>query len=410
MSVETRHRLSGKRIILGITGGIAAYKASELIRLYKKAGADVQVVMTPTAEKFVTPLTLGTLSERPVHAEIFPENELGSWTKHIEFGLWGDVYVIAPATAQTMAKLASGMCDSMLTAVALAARCPILVCPSMDHDMWEHPATQESVQTLEGFGYQIMEPEEGELASGLIGKGRLPEPLNIFERTEEILSDAANKKKGRLAGTKVLVTAGPTREAIDPVRFISNYSTGTMGYEIAAAAERRGADVILVSGPTSLDTPDGVHRVDVTTAAEMYDAVHKETNAEIIIMVAAVADYAPANPATSKIKKDGKEPDLNLKPTQDILASLGANKKDGQMLVGFALETDNAEENARIKLEKKNLDWIILNNLNEEGAGFGTETNRVTMIGRDGTEEPLPLMEKREVAEYILDRVLGEGS
>ncbi len=410
MSVETRHRLSGKRIILGITGGIAAYKASELIRLYKKAGADVQVVMTPTAEKFVTPLTLGTLSERPVHAEIFPENELGSWTKHIEFGLWGDVYVIAPATAQTMAKLASGMCDSMLTAVALAARCPILVCPSMDHDMWEHPATQESVQTLEGFGYQIMEPEEGELASGLIGKGRLPEPQNIFERTEEILADAANKKKGRLAGTKVLVTAGPTREAIDPVRFISNYSTGTMGYEIAAAAERRGADVILVSGPTSLDTPDGVHRVDVTTAAEMYDAVHKETNAEIIIMVAAVADYAPANPATSKIKKDGKEPDLNLKPTQDILASLGAEKKDGQMLVGFALETDNAEENARIKLEKKNLDWIILNNLNEEGAGFGTETNRVTMIGRDGTEEQLPLMEKREVAEYILDRVLGEGS
>jgi len=410
MSVETRHRLSGKRIILGITGGIAAYKASELIRLYKKAGADVQVVMTPTAEKFVTPLTLGTLSERPVHAEIFPENELGSWTKHIEFGLWGDVYVIAPATAQTMAKLASGMCDSMLTAVALAARCPILVCPSMDHDMWEHPATQESVQTLEGFGYQIMEPEEGELASGLIGKGRLPEPQNIFERTEKILSDAANKKKGRLAGTKVLVTAGPTREAIDPVRFISNYSTGTMGYEIAAAAERRGADVILVSGPTSLDTPDGVHRVDVTTAAEMYDAVHKETNAEIIIMVAAVADYAPANPATSKIKKDGKEPDLNLKPTQDILASLGAEKKDGQMLVGFALETDNAEENARIKLEKKNLDWIILNNLNEEGAGFGTETNRVTMIGRDGTEEQLPLMEKREVAEYILDRVLGEGS
>lgn len=410
MSVETRHRLSGKRIILGITGGIAAYKASELIRLYKKAGADVQVVMTPTAEKFVTPLTLGTLSERPVHAEIFPENELGSWTKHIEFGLWGDVYVIAPATAQTMAKLASGMCDSMLTAVALAARCPILVCPAMDHDMWEHPATQESVQTLEGFGYQIMEPEEGELASGLIGKGRLPEPQNIFERTEEILADAANKKKGRLAGTKVLVTAGPTREAIDPVRFISNYSTGTMGYEIAAAAERRGADVILVSGPTSLDTPDGVHRVDVTTAAEMYDAVHKETNAEIIIMVAAVADYAPANPATSKIKKDGKEPDLNLKPTQDILASLGAEKKDGQMLVGFALETDNAEENARIKLEKKNLDWIILNNLNEEGAGFGTETNRVTMIGRDGTEEQLPLMEKREVAEYILDRVLGEGS
>lgn len=410
MSETTPHRLSGKRVILGITGGIAAYKTAELIRLYKKAGADVQVVMTPTAEKFVTRLTLGTLSERPVHAEIFPENELGSWTKHIEFGLWGDIYVIAPATAQSMAKLASGMCDSMLTAVALAARCPILVCPAMDHDMWEHPATRESVQTLEGFGYHMMEPEEGELASGLIGKGRLPEPENIFKRTAEIIAKSASKKKGRLAGTKVLVTAGPTREAIDPVRFISNRSTGTMGYEIAAAAERRGADVILVSGPTSLEKPEGVHRINVTTAAEMYDAVHKETDAELIVMVAAVADYAPANPAQSKIKKGGEEPDLDLQPTRDILASLGAGKKKGQTLVGFALETDNGEENARIKLEKKNLDWIILNNPNEEGAGFGTGTNRVTMMGRDGTEEPLPLMEKREVAEFILDRVLGEDS
>lgn len=405
MSTTRTNTLLGKRVILGISGGIAAYKTAELIRLFKKSGADVQVVMTPTAEKFVTPLTLGTLSERPVHAEIFPDNELGSWTKHIEFGLWGDIFVVAPATAQTMAKLANGMCDSMLTAVALAARCPILVCPAMDHDMYEHPATKESMDTLRGFGYHIMEAEEGELASGLIGKGRLPAPNTIFDRTVQIISDSTKAKKGRLSGKKVLVTAGPTREPIDPVRFISNHSTGTMGYEIAAAAERRGAHVVLVSGPTALDSPDGVHRVDVVSAADMYDAVQCDSDADLVIMVAAVADYSPEDPSLSKIKKKSEELNLDLKPTQDILASLGRDKKTNQILIGFALETDDGEKNARAKLDKKNLDWIVLNNPNEEGAGFGTATNRVTMIGRDGSTEHLPLLEKREVAEFILNKV-----
>lgn len=400
-------KLTGKRVILGITGGIAAYKAAELVRLFKKAGAEVQVVMTPTAEKFVTPLTLGTLSERPVYAGIFPDNEMGSWTKHVEIGLWGDIFVIAPATAQTMAKLANGMCDSMLTAVALAARCPILVCPAMDHDMYEHAATRASIEKLQSFDYEIMEAEEGELASGLIGKGRLPDPEKIFGKAIEMIQKAAAAKKGKLASKKVLVTAGPTREAIDPVRFISNYSTGTMGYEIAAAAERRGADVILISGPTSLSSPEGVHRVNVTTAAEMYEAVHAEKDAELIIMVAAVADFAPAVQSASKIKKDANEPGIELRPTRDILASLGAEKRDGQILVGFALETDNAEANAKRKLEKKNLDWIVLNNLKEEGAGFGTDTNRVSILGKDGSLEIVPVMPKREVAEFLLDHISG---
>ena len=305
-------KLTGRRIILGVTGGIAAYKAAELIRLFKRAGAEVQVLMTPAAEKFVTPLTLGTLSERPVYAGIFPDNEKGSWTKHVEFGLWGDVFVIAPATAQTMAKLANGMCDSMLTAVALAARCPILVCPAMDHDMYEHAATRISLEKLQAFGHEIMEAEEGELASGLIGKGRLPDPQKIFDRAEALIQKNVIAKKGKLAGRKILVTAGPTREAIDPVRFISNHSTGTMGYEIAAAAERRGGDVILVSGPTALACPEGVRRVDVVTAAEMYDAAHAEHEADLVIMVAAVADFSPAEPSTSKIKKGGDERRLDL--------------------------------------------------------------------------------------------------
>jgi len=398
-------KLTGKRIILGVTGGIAAYKAAELIRLFKKAGAEVQVVMTPTAEKFVTTLTLGTLSERPVYAGIFPDNEQGSWTNHVEFGLWGDIFVIAPATAQTMAKLANGMCDSMLTAVALAARCPILVCPAMDHDMYEHAATRASIEKLLSFGHEIMEAEQGELASGLIGKGRLPDPEKIFDKAVEIIQKGEAQKKGKLAGKKVLVTAGPTREAIDPVRFISNYSTGTMGYEIAAAAERRGADVILVCGTTSLSPLEGFHRIDVTTAAEMYAAVHAEKDAELVIMVAAVADFVPTERSTKKIKKDGNELGIELKPTRDILASLGEEKREDQTLVGFALETDDAQENARAKLEKKNLDWIVLNNLNEEGAGFGTKTNRVTILGKDGSLEILPVMPKREVAEFFFDHI-----
>lgn len=399
--------LSGNRIILGVTGGIAAYKAAELVRLFKKAGAEVQVLMTPTAERFVTPLTLGTLSEREVFTGIFPENETGSWTKHVSLGLWGDLFIIAPATAQTMAKLANGMCDSMLTAVALAGRCPILVCPAMDHDMYEHGATQRSIETLAALGYEVMEAEYGQLASGLTGKGRLPEPITIFERAKEKLGEIAAEKTGLLAGKKVLVSAGPTRESIDPVRFISNHSTGTMGYEIAAAASRRGADVFLVSGPTALDSPQNVRRIDVVTAADMRASMGAHRDADIIFMVAAVADFRPAAPAESKLKKDGGFEGIALEPTEDILAYLGANKRDGQTLVGFALETDDALKNARRKLKKKNLDWIVLNNLRDEGAGFGTGTNAVTILGSDGTSSELPVMAKREVAEALLDRITG---
>ncbi len=405
--------MASRRVILGVSGGIAAYKTPDLVRFFRKAGAEVQVLMTPDASRFVTPLTLGTLSEREVLSEIFPKNETGSWTKHVGLGLWADVFVIAPATAQTMSKLASGICDSMLTAVALAARCPILVCPSMDHDMYEHPATRENMHRLGGIGYEIMEAEQGELASGLVGPGRLPELSRIFDRTVDIIAESAASRKGQLAGKRVLVSAGPTREAIDPVRYVSNRSTGTMGYEIAAAAARRGADVILVSGPTALVCPEGVRRIDVVSTGEMHDAIRPLGDSDVIIMVAAVADFTPVRTSSSKIKKDRSGMSLVLEPTIDILATLGEQKSPGQTLIGFALETEEGISNARAKLEAKNLDWIVLNNPNEEGAGFGPGTNRVTILGRDGTEEPLPLMEKREVAEAILERVtpgIAEGS
>jgi phosphopantothenoylcysteine decarboxylase/phosphopantothenate--cysteine ligase len=405
MAPISNFSLVGKRIILGVTGGIAAYKSAELVRLFKKAGAEVQVLMTPNAERFVTPLTLGTLSEREVLTGIFPENETGSWTKHVELGLWADLYVIAPATAQTLSKLASGMCDSMLTAVALAGRCPLLICPAMDHDMYEHPATQSTLDTLRELGYEVMDAEFGELASGLIGKGRLPEPEAIFRRVVDKIDAVATEKGGQLVGRSVLVSAGPTREAIDPVRFISNHSTGTMGYEIAAAAARRGARVVLVSGPTALDVPEGVSRVDVVSAADMKDSMSAYAEADFVFMVAAVADFRPAVSAASKLKKNGGLARLELEPTDDILAALGAGKKDHQTLVGFALETDNALEQARDKLLRKNLDWIVLNNLRDEGAGFGTTTNLVTILGRDGSQTPLPVMPKREVAEALLDHI-----
>ena len=408
MTESAKNDLAARRIILGVSGGIAAYKTADLVRLYKKAGAEVQVLMTEEARRFVTPLTLGTLSEREVLTDIFPKNETGSWTKHVGLGLWGDVFVVAPATAQTMSKLANGVCDSMLTAVALAARCPILVCPSMDHDMYEHPATRETMARLGAMGYEIMEAEHGELASGLLGPGRLPELSKIFVRTAEIISEAAASREGPLAGKRVLVSAGPTREAIDPVRYISNHSTGVMGYQIAAAAARRGADVILVSGPTALDCPEGVRRIDVVSTSEMHEAIRPFRNSDIIVMVAAVADFTPVATSSSKIKKGGTGLSIELKPTTDILANLGAQKASGQTLVGFALETDHGIENARAKLEAKNLDWIVLNNPTEEGAGFGPGTNRVTILGRDGSEEQLPLMDKWEVAEAILERILAD--
>lgn len=397
--------LAGKKIALGVTGSIAAYKAAELVRLLKRAGAEVQVLMTPDAARFIAPLTLGTLSEREVLTEIFPENggaASGSWTKHVHLGLWADLLVVAPATATTLARLAAGISDSMLTAAALSARCPMVVAPAMDHDMFVHPATQRNLATLRADGVTVIEPEHGELASGLVGSGRLPEPEALAERIAAML-----RTSGVLDGKKVLVTAGPTREALDPVRFLTNPSTGTMGYALAEAAARRGARVVLVSGPTALPTPPGVERLDVTSADEMHAAAQQHADADLVLAAAAVADYAPAETSGRKMKKSDADLTLRLRRTPDVLAALGERKRDGQVLVGFALETHDGRAHARAKLERKNLDWIVLNHADEPGAGFGSGTNRVTLLGRNGAEEELPLMPKRAVAEALLDRVLG---
>ena len=306
-----------------------------------------------------------------------------------------------------MTKLATGACDNMLTAVALTARCPLLVCPAMDHDMYIHPTTAKNIQTLTSNGIRIMPAEHGSLASGLVGQGRLPEPAAIFSEASRIIQERVLAREGYLSGKKVLVTAGPTREAIDPVRFLSNHSTGTMGYSIAHACARRGADVVLVSGPTSLKTPDQVRRIDVVSTADMYAAVHQHRDADVVIMVAAVADFTPAVVSESKVKKDGTDRALALKPTVDILASLGEQKKEGQTLIGFALETDDGLANAKGKMERKNLDWIVLNNPKEEGAGFGPGTNKVTLLPREGNALPLPVMPKEDVAEAIVETTLG---
>ncbi|MEO1727828.1 MAG: bifunctional phosphopantothenoylcysteine decarboxylase/phosphopantothenate--cysteine ligase CoaBC, partial [Bacteroidota bacterium] len=393
--------LKGKRLLLGVTGSIAAYKAAELVRALKKAGAEVQVLMTRDAARFITPLTLGTLSEREVLVEIFPENATGSWTKHVHLGLWADLFVVAPATATTLSKLAHGVCDSMLTATALSARCPLLVCPAMDHDMWLHPATQRNLGLLREDGVHILDPEHGELASGLIGQGRLPEPNAIAAHVAALLGELEDEAIPQtLAGQTVLVTAGPTREPLDPVRFLSNPSTGTMGYALAAAAAERGADVTLVSGPTTLATPPDVTRIDVTTADEMYAAAMQHSGADLVVAAAAVADYAPTEPSAHKRKKEAEttneagEVVLRLRRTPDILAAIGAQKRRGQLLVGFALETQDGFDHARGKLERKHLDWIVLNYANEEGAGFGIGTNRVTLLGRNGAQQALPKASK----------------
>jgi phosphopantothenoylcysteine decarboxylase/phosphopantothenate--cysteine ligase len=402
--------LSGRRLLLGVTGSIAAYKSALLVRLLKKAGAEVQVLMTPDAARFITPLTLGTLSERDVLTEIFPESgddeSGGSWTQHVSLGLWADLFIVAPATAQTIAKLANGFSDSMLTATALSAKCPMLICPAMDRDMYQHPATQANLEQLRDYGYHVMPAEHGELASGLVGPGRMPEPETIRDRIAELIGDEAESETDALwSGLDVLVTAGPTREPIDPVRVLTNRSTGTMGYALAAAAARRGATVTLVSGPTHLDAPTGVNRVGVTTAEEMHEAVQARRAADVVIMAAAVADYTPAAPADHKLKKESGERSLPLRRTPDILKTLGEHKRDGQVLMGFALETDDVLANAERKLNAKNLDWIAVNNPLEEGAGFGPSTNRVTLLGRDGSREDLPLMSKPDVADALLDRI-----
>jgi phosphopantothenoylcysteine decarboxylase/phosphopantothenate--cysteine ligase len=396
--------LKGKNIVLGIAGGIAAYKTPFLVRELRKAGAPVRVVITEAAKEFVSPLTLSTVSGHEVVVGTFPSQtgssvNMGTW--HIDLGRWADVMVIAPATANTIAKLAYGLADNAVTSLVLALRCPLIVAPAMDLDMWEHPLTQKNVSTLKEIGCFVLPPEEGELASGLVGPGRLPEVDTIMK----YIDDVVNKTYRDLKGKRVLVTAGPTYERVDPVRFLGNRSSGKMGFAIANAAALRGATVTLVAGPVHVATPRNVKRVDVETAGQMASAVTSNArNADAVIMAAAVADYAPTKPAAHKLKKQREELTIALSPTTDILASLG-KRKTGAVLVGFALETTNEMKNAREKLRKKNLDLVVLNNPNVKGAGFGADTNVVTLIDRKGKAKKLPMMSKFDVATEILNRV-----
>jgi len=391
--------LAGKHILLGITGSIAAYKAAALTRLLVKAGCEVQVVMTTLAKQFITPLTMATLSKRPILVEFFdPEN--GAWNSHIKLGEWADCMLVAPATANTLAKMAHGVADNLLLTSYLSARCPVAVAPAMDLDMFAHPSTQENLRLLASRGVKIVDPGSGFLASGLEGKGRMAEPEQIVAFLEELFDE----KKKSLAGKHLLVTAGPTCEAIDPVRYITNHSTGKMGYATAGELAARGARVTLVSGPTQLACPKGVDRVDVRSAEQMYEASTKAfPQADGAVMCAAVADYTPAVVADRKIKKSDDDMAIPLKRTRDIAAELG-RQKEGRLLVGFALETDHELEHAQGKLERKNLDFIVLNSLQNAGAGFGVDTNVVTLIDRQGREE-LPLLSKHEVASRIVDKI-----
>jgi phosphopantothenoylcysteine decarboxylase / phosphopantothenate---cysteine ligase len=396
--------IRGRHIILGVSGGIAAYKSALVVRLLKQRGAEVQVMMTPDATRFISPLTLGTLSGRDVLIEIFPDDSTGGWTRHVHLGEWADILVIAPATAQTIAKVAHGFCDSMLTATVLSARCPVMVCPAMDHEMYQNPATLANLEQLRAFGYEVMPPEEGELASGITGIGRLPEPERIVESISEVLTRPGTDGHRDFDGLKVVITAGPTREAVDPVRYITNHSSGKMGYALAKAARARGADVVLVSGPVSLDAPAGTTRVCVETADEMLRAVDAHLDADVFIMAAAVSDYRPSEPSASKIKKTDTDFALALTRTPDILATVGRSRDNTQVVVGFALETDAPLDNARRKLIEKRCDMIVLNNPRDEGSGFGTDTNRITILQADDVVDEFPLLTKHAVAEEILTR------
>lgn len=395
--------LRGKKILLGISGGIAAYKTATLVRLFIKAGAHVQVIMTPASKDFVTPLTLATLSKNPVYSTFTnEESEDAEWNNHVELALWADFMLIAPATANTLSKMVNGNCDNLLIATYLSAKCPVYFAPAMDLDMYKHPSTQSSFSALKQFGNIIIPAESGELASGLSGEGRMAEPENIMAFIEKDL-----KKKLPLKGKKILVTAGPTYEAIDPVRFIGNHSTGKMGFDIATCAASQGADVILVSGPTALtiDLPN-VNLIRVTSAQEMYEVCNEYfPSTDVAICAAAVADYKPATVSNQKIKKTEDSFVIVLEKTKDILASLGQNKKN-QFLIGFALETENEIENAILKIQKKNLDLIVLNSLQDEGAGFGKPTNKVTFIDRNFLVEPMELKSKESVAFDIVNKIV----
>lgn len=392
--------LKGKHIILGITGSIAAYKAAMLCRLLVKEGAEVRVVMTPLAKQFITPLTMATLSKHPILVEFFnPEN--GEWNSHVSLGEWADMMLIAPATANTLAKMATGIADNLLMTTYLSARAQVAVAPAMDLDMYAHVTTQQNLRTLAERGVAIIEPQDGELASGLVGKGRMAEPEEIVEQIKGLMAKKVDKT---LSSKRYIVTAGATIESIDPVRFITNHSSGKMGYAIAEELALRGAEVTLITGRTTLATPRGVKRVDVVSAEDMYNAaVEAWREADGGIMCAAVADYTPVAVADHKLKKSDDDMRIELKRTKDIAKELGASK-EGRILVGFALETDNEAANAEDKLQRKNLDFVVLNSLRDKGAGFQGDTNKVTIIDRQGSTEH-PLMSKREVASIIVDKI-----
>lgn len=392
--------LQGKKIVLGVTGSIAAYKAAMLVRLLVKGGAQVQVVMTSSSREFITPLTLSTLSGRPVLCEFF-HSESGAWNSHVELGLWADAMIVAPATASTIAKMAGGIADNLLVTTYLSMKAPVFVAPAMDLDMFAHPSTQHNLDVLRSYGNHIIEPASGELASHLCGKGRMEEPENIVARLTDFF--LAGKE---LAGKKILITAGPTYEKIDPVRFIGNYSSGKMGFALAQECAERGADVTLVSGPVSLNTPHpAIRRVDVESANEMCDAAQEAfVDCDAAILCAAVADFRPVTIADKKIKRTGEEMTVTLQPNPDIAATLGHKKRVGQVLAGFALETNDGERNAMHKLEKKNLDFIVLNSLADKGAGFAVDTNKITIIDRKHATE-YPLKSKRDVARDIVSHL-----
>ena len=396
--------LSGKKVLLGISGGIAAYKTASLVRLFIKAGAHVQVIMTPASKDFVTPLTLSTLSKNPVHSAFFDEeDENAKWNNHVELGLWADLMIIAPATANTLSKMAHGSSDNLLIATYLSAKCPVFIAPAMDLDMYKHPTTISSFKLLNDFGNTIIPAENGELASGLSGEGRMAEPENIIRFLEADL-----ESKLPLKGKKILITAGPTYEAIDPVRFIGNHSSGKMGFDIAHSAANLGAAVILIAGPTQCTVNHSlIQVVAVVSAQEMYEACHQYFDqVDVVIAAAAVADYKPKTVATQKIKKVADNFVIELEKTKDILDSLGKIKKN-QFLIGFALETENEIENAKSKIQKKNLDLIVLNSLQDQGAGFGKPTNKVTFIDKNFNIEPMELKSKEAVADDILNKVIA---
>ncbi|MBQ3991384.1 MAG: bifunctional phosphopantothenoylcysteine decarboxylase/phosphopantothenate--cysteine ligase CoaBC [Bacteroidales bacterium] len=392
--------LGGKHILLGVTGSIAAYKAANIVRLLVTQGAEVKIVMTPLAKQFITPLTLATLAKNPIYVDFFnPEN--GEWNSHVSLGMWADAYLIAPATANTIGKMANGIADNLLLTSYLSAKCPVFVAPAMDLDMYAHPAVQKNIETLKSYGVHFIDAEDGELASGLVGKGRLAAPERIVESLDTFFNGQMS-----LTGKKVMVTAGPTYEKIDAVRFIGNYSSGKMGYAIAEECASRGAEVVLVSGPTSLNVHNSnIKLVRVNSAREMYEACNSEfPQCNAAVLSAAVADFTPQNVSDTKIKRKDNNLEITLKPTDDIAASLGKQKGD-RVLVGFALEKENELENAIGKLERKNFDFIVLNSMNDKGAGFNHDTNKITIINRSKEVKNYDLKSKVMVAKDIVDEI-----